>query len=205
MSVVFYYSPMSSASTTHWALEELGVPFEKVKVDLKAGDQNKEAFLAVNPNGKVPAIVHDGVPVFESAAIIIHLGECFGVEKGLFPAAGPQRGEALKWVVWCNATLCEALWRYQRNTSDRIPAEERNTKAAAVAKVDVEKQLDILETSLKGKDYLVANAFSLVDAHVAGFAGYLQMVGFDVKQWPSVSAWVERCRSRPAFARAMGA
>lgn len=105
----------------------------------------------------------------------------------------------------CNATLCEALWRYQRNTSERIPAEERNTKAAAVAKVDVEKQLDILETSLKGKDYLVANAFSLVDVHVAGFAGYLQMVGFDVKRWPSVSSWIDRCRARPAFARAMGA
>ena len=102
MSLVFYYAPFSSAATVHSALEELGVPYEKVKIDLKANDQKKPAFLAINPNGKVPAIVHDGVAIFESAAIIIHLGETFGVEKNLFPAPGVKRAEALKWLVWCN-------------------------------------------------------------------------------------------------------
>src|SRR5262245_46499620 len=105
MSLVFYYSPMSSASTTHWVLEELGVPYEKVKIDLQAGAQKAPDFLKLNPNGKVPVVVHDGVAIFESAALTIYLGEAFGVDKGLFPAPGPERGAAMKWIVWCNVSL----------------------------------------------------------------------------------------------------
>src|SRR5215813_12354098 len=96
MSLVFYYAPMSSAVTIHWALEELGVPYEKVRLDLQARDQDKPAYKALNPNGKVPLLVHDGTPIFESAAILMHLGEAFGVDKGLFPAAGAKRAEAMK-------------------------------------------------------------------------------------------------------------
>jgi glutathione S-transferase len=88
MSLVFYYSPFSSAVTVHWALEELKVPYEKVRIDLQKRDQDKPEFLAKNPNGKVPLLVHDGTPIFESVAILIHLGETFGVERRLFPAPG---------------------------------------------------------------------------------------------------------------------
>jgi len=101
MSLTFYYSPQSSATPVHWTLEELGIPYEKVPIDLKTEQNKQPAFLKLNPNGKVPLIVHDGVPIFESAAIQIYLGETFGVDKGLFPAAGPRRGEAMKWIVWC--------------------------------------------------------------------------------------------------------
>jgi glutathione S-transferase len=95
MSLTFYYSPMSSATRIHWALEELGIPYDKVKVDLAAGDQKKPAYLALNPNGKVPLVVDDGTPIFESLAILIYLGERYGVEKGLFPPGWAERGEAL--------------------------------------------------------------------------------------------------------------
>jgi hypothetical protein len=81
MTLVFHHAPMSSAVTTHWVLEELGVPYDKVKLDLAAGDTRKPAHLAINPNGKVPVIVHDDVPIFESAAISIDLGGTFGVAK----------------------------------------------------------------------------------------------------------------------------
>lgn len=106
---------MSSASAVYWALEELGVPYEKVLIDLKAGDSRKPEFLTINPNGKVPAIVHDGTTVFESGAIQIYLGETFGVERGLFPEAGPKRGAATSWIVWCSVTLVDALARFGRN------------------------------------------------------------------------------------------
>ena len=98
MSLVFYYSPMSTAVVTHWILEELGIPYETVKVDFQK-DTKKPEYVKLNPNGAVPLIVHDGTPIFESAAIAIYLGETFGVEKGLFPAPGPKRGEALKWIT----------------------------------------------------------------------------------------------------------
>ena len=98
MSLVFHHAPMSTAVVTHWVLEELGVPYEKVKVDLKARDQDKPAFRALNPNGKVPTLVHDDIPIFESAAITLHLGETFGVERKLFPPPGTERARAMSWL-----------------------------------------------------------------------------------------------------------
>src|SRR2546430_300796 len=100
MSLKFYYSPMSSATRIHWALEELGVPYEKVKLDLTAGDQKKPEYLALNPNGKVPLVVDDGTVIFESLAILLHLGERYGVEKDLFPSAWAPRAEVFKWMAW---------------------------------------------------------------------------------------------------------
>src|SRR6266516_4392854 len=79
MGIVFYYTPMSSATRVLWALEELGVPFDKVKVDLSKGEQRQPEFLKLNPNGKVPTMVIDGQPVFESLAMLLHLGETYGV------------------------------------------------------------------------------------------------------------------------------
>jgi glutathione S-transferase len=203
MSLVFYYAPFSTATITHWALEELGVPYEKVKLDLQKGDTQKPEFLALNPNGKVPLLVHEGTPIFESVAILIYLGETFGVDKGLFPAPGPRRGAALKWLVWTNVSFAEALARYQRNTNDRIPKEQHNEKAAEVAKADVEKHIGILDSALQGKTFLVGDSFSLVDLHLAGFIGYLGMCGFDASKWPAIGAWLKVCNSRPALGRVM--
>jgi glutathione S-transferase len=203
MSLIFYYSPMSSAVTVHWALEELGVPYEKVKIDLQARDQDKPAFLALNPNGKVPLVVHDGTPIFESVAIFLHLGETFGVAKNLFPPPGLRRAEAFKWLVWTNVSVGEALSRFLHSSSDRIPSERHNAKAAAAAKADVEKHLGILDAALEGKTWLVGESFSLVDVHVAGWASYLGMVGFDTTRWPTLHAWMTRCTARPGFATSM--
>jgi glutathione S-transferase len=204
MSLVFYYSPMSTASMTHIVLEELGISYEKKKVDFKT-DTKKPDFLALNPNGKVPVIVHDGTPIFESAAITAYLGETFGVEKNLFPGPGPKRGVALQWLVWSNVSLGEALSRHQHNVSERIPKEQHNAKAAEVAKADVEKHMAILDAALKGKKFLLGDSFSIVDAHVSSFAGYVAMCGFDTKKWPALDAWVKTCGSRPASERAMKA
>jgi glutathione S-transferase len=197
MSLIFYYSPFTSATTTHWALEELGVPYEKVKVDFKL-DTKKPDFLKMNPNGKVPLLVHDGTPIFESAAIIAHLGETFGVEKNLFPAPGPKRGHALSWLVWANVSLGEALSRHEHNTSERVPKEQHNAKAAEVATADVETHLEILQGALTGKKFILGDAFSLVDVHLGGYTSYLGMCGFELKKWPTIEAWVKICTARPA-------
>jgi glutathione S-transferase len=201
MSLVFYYAPNSSAVTVHWALEELGIPYQKVKIDLQAREQDKADYLALNPNGKVPLLVHDGTPIFESAAIMIHLGETFGVEKKLFPPPGLRRAEALKWIVWVNASLQEALSRYQHNTASYFPAEMHNAKAAEKAKGEVERHLDVLDRALAGKSWLVGDAFSLADVHTAGWAAYVGLCGFTLP--PNVDAWVKRVSARPGFGKAM--
>jgi glutathione S-transferase len=203
MSLIFYYSPMSSAVTVHWALEELGVPYEKVKVDLKAKDNEKPAFLALNPNGKVPLVVHDGTPIFESVAIMIYLGETFGVDKKLFPAPGLARGEAIKWLVWCNVSLNEALSRHQHASSPRIPEEQHNAKAAEVAKAELDKLLGILDGALAGKTWLVGDHFTLTDLHVSAWVEYVGMCGIDTKRFANVTKWKAKSTARPGYTTSM--
>lgn len=202
MGLVFYYAPMSTATVVHWAIEELGVPVEKVKIDLQAGDNKKPEYLKLNPNGQVPLLVHDGVAIFESLAIMIHIGETFGVDKGLFPAPGLERAEAIKWMTWLQVTVGEAVSRYQRNTVERIPAELRNEKAGLAAKADLANMLKILDHALEGKEYLVGGKFSLADVHIVSWMTYFQHFRFDLTLYKNINAWVARCTARPAFSRA---
>ena len=101
MSIVLYWHPMSSASPIASALAELDVAHERVLIDLKAGEQRRPEFLALNPNGAVPTLTVDGAPMFEALAIHLWLGERYGVERGLWPAADtPERLQAMSWCAW---------------------------------------------------------------------------------------------------------
>jgi glutathione S-transferase len=203
MSLKFYYSPMSSATRIHWALEELGIPYEKIRVDLAAGDQRKPEYLALNPNGRVPLLVVDGTPIFESLAILLYLGERYGVDKGLYPAPSLARAEALKWMAWAQATLLDAGGRLLRNASDRFPAEQRNEKAAEAAKKDLGELLGILDCELEHKEYLIDAKFSFADLALAGYMPFLARLGADLGPHKHIQAWLARCTARPALARAM--
>lgn len=202
MSLVFYYSPQSSASPVHWTLEELGVPYEKVAIDIKTGAQKEPDFLKINPNGKVPVLVHDGVPIFESAAIQMYLGELFGVDKGLYPKPGPRRGEVMKWIVWTNATMGEAMSRLGRNVGQWAPEDERNAKAGATAKTDVEGCLRIADEALAGKSYLTGDTLTIADLHLSSWMDYVRMMQIDLAPYKNLSAWLTRCTARPAYAKA---
>jgi glutathione S-transferase len=202
MSLTFYYAPMSTASITSLVIEELGVPCEKVKLDLKKGDTNKPEFLKINPNGKVPVIVHDGTAIWESTAITMYLGETFGVEKKLYPPPGTKRGEAMKWITWANVSLGEAVGRFARNAMDWVPAEQRNAKVAEAAKADVERGLRILDEALEGKSFLLGD-YSLADVHVNSLVDWLRHMKFAVGACARLNAWGQRCTARPAYGRFM--
>lgn len=205
MSLVFHYAPFSTATVTHFALEELGVPYEKVKVDITTGEQHTPAFKALNPMQKVPVIVHDGQPIFESAAIAIYLGETFGVERGLFPAPGLHRGLAIQWIVWANATLNEAVQRTILSASSpRVPAERQNAAMSAWGKADVATRLGVLNEQLARTPYVIGETFSLVDAHLAATVGWLSMIELVPPGLTHLDAWLKRCTSRPAYARVSG-
>ena len=203
MSLIFYYAPMTSATRIHWALEELEMPYEKKKIDLASGEQKTPEYLAMNPNGKVPLVVDEGLAIYESLAILIYLGERYGVDKGLFPAPGMQRAESLTWLCWAQATLADAGARMMRNTSERFPADERNAKAGESAKKEVHDALGIVERALEGKEYLVGGKFSYADLAIAGFVPFFARIGVDLSPFKNIQAWIARCTSRPALARAM--
>jgi len=202
MSLTFYYSPMSTAGITEHVLEELGTPCERVKVDIQKGETRKPEYLRLNPNGKVPLIVHDGVAIWESAAITMYLGEVFGVEKGLYPPAGARRGEAMKWIVWTNATLVEAVSRWMRNTSEWTPVEQHNAQAGEAAQQDIQTCLRILDEALAGRQFLLGG-YTLADTHLNAVTAWLSHMKVDCSAYANFNAWCQRCAARPAYARAL--
>lgn len=202
MSLTFYYTPQSNASRIFWTLQELGVPHEIVKVDLRAGDQKKPDFLALNPNGKVPTIVLDGTPMFESVAIQIALGERFGVEKGLWPQLdSPEHLQALTWLVWGQVTLTAALFRYMQNTSDWVAKELHNAQQAEQALSETHELLRLLDARLGDRPYVTGERFTLVDLDLASVLGWgLHFAKVDIGALKHVQAWLARCTARPACA-----
>lgn len=204
MSLTFYYAPMSTANITEGILAELGTPCERVKLDIRAGETKKPEFLAVNPNGCVPTIVHDGTAIWESSAITMYLGEVFGVDAKLYPQPGPKRGEAMKWIAWGNVTLAEAANRLMMSMPRDGSAPTDAAKAAGEsATADLTKRLGVLDGGLAGKPYLLGADYSLVDTHLQGIVGWLGMMKVDLAPFANVSAWLKRCMERPAIAKMM--
>lgn len=211
MSLRFYFAPMSTASVTEAVLAELSVDCERIQLDISAGETRTAEYLKINPNGRVPTIVHDGTAIWESAAITMYLGETFGVAANLWPMPGPKRGEAMKWVTWCNVNLAEAGGRLaaslptetegavQVNSQDWVPPEERTDFAINKAKADITTCLSVLDIGLEGKPYLLGN-YSLVDTHIQGFVGWLTSMDVDLQAHQNVEAWLGRCGERPALA-----
>jgi glutathione S-transferase len=205
MAIVIHYAPQTRAAMTLWALEELRLPYEKVRVDLEKGDHKTDAFKKLNPNGKVPTVVIDGTPMFESLAILLYLGERYGVEKQLFPAPdGPARMEALTWATWGAATLGGDLVRLIEASHERIPKERHNAAQAAAALLDIERDLGILEARLDGKPFILGADFSLADVVFGGVLAHASMIGaIDLARFPRTTAYSARLKGRSAFGRAM--
>ena len=212
MGLIFYYAPYSTASITEAVLAELGTACERVKLDIDAGDTRKPEFRKINPNGRVPTIVHYGTAIWESSAITMYLGEMFGVDAKLYPAPGPKRGEAMKWIAWSNVSLAEAGGRLsaalptgspgavQAGSVDWVPDEQRAKGAEQKARADLAACLGILDGALGGKQFLLGD-YSLSDTHLQGFIGWIGAMGVDLAPFPNVSSWLTRCGERPALAK----
>jgi GST-like protein len=199
MSIVFYYAPMSSATPVGWALTELGVPHEKVKLDLSKKEQRKPEFLALNPNGKVPTLVVDGTPMFEAVAIMQWLGDRYGVEKKLWPAPNdPARLQAVSWASWSYVTFHTTLARLFMATSDQHK-EFKNAAQEEFCRGEINELLDILDAKLKAKGFLLSDQFSIADLIVSAMIGWASMNKISLEKHANVGAWLERCQSRPSF------
>jgi glutathione S-transferase len=205
MSITLYAAPMSSATPVAHALLELEVPHEQVTLDLAAGDQKKPEFLALNPNGKVPTLVVDGTPMFEALAIMQWLGDRFGVERGLWPAAdAPERLEALSWTTWSYVTYGTQLTRLTYAQSENSPAELHHRPQAEHALKELQDLLGILEARLENRPYLLGESFTLADHIVASVVTYSTYCGVPVDDHPHVADWLARFRARPSFAKIWG-
>ena len=213
MSLTFYYAPYSTAESTKAIFAELehGLPSplaNRIELSISAGDTRKPAYVSdVNPNGRVPAIVHDGVPIWESAAITMYLGETFGVresgdEGSLYPAPGPRRGEAMKWIVWTNTTLTVAAVKLRAAlTSGAVEAGSQHVEGdkEEAARSELAKHLKVLDEGLKGRRFLLGDGYSLADTHVWSFISWLSAMGVSLQEFGNVTGWVARVGARPAL------
>ena len=205
MGIKFYSWPRSSGTRVAWALEELGVGYEYVELDPKKKEHRSPKYLAVNPHGKVPALVDGDQTFFESGAILLHLGNKYGVEKNLWPAGrGQARADAISWTVWAMTELGPYMLQYLYHGLDTpvsYKPEDRSKASAEYNLSQLNRALDALEARLEGREYLFGD-FSLVDVAVASWLGFGTMLGLKLDKHPRLAAWLQRCVERPAFKRA---
>lgn len=181
------------------ALEELGLPYRVVWVDITAGEQFAESYRAVNPNAKVPALVdHDGpggrVVLFESAAILLYLADKTG---RLLPADPQRRWTAVSWVAWQVANQgpmagqATHFLRYAPEQGIDVDyAKERYGR-------EIRRLYEVLDERLTGRDYL-ADEFSVADIACFPWVRVARGHGVDVADYPGVAAWSDRIAARPS-------
>ena len=188
-----------------WALEELGLPYQYVKLDPQKQEHRSPEYLAVNPHGKVPALTDGEQRFFESCAILLHLGNRYGIEKKLWPASGSQaHADATSWTVWATAELGAHMMAYVYHGLDSpfsYKKEDRSKAAAAYDFSQLEGHLNALEARLSGQDYLLG-AFTLADIAAASYLMFGLMLGVSLDKHPRVVDWRKRCAERPALKRA---
>jgi glutathione S-transferase len=206
MAIQFYSWPRSSGTRIHWALEELGIDHEYVQLDRAAGEHRQPAYLAINPNGKVPALVDDGIVLFESLAILLHLGDRYGVERGLWPApdAGQRRADALAWLSWSLTELHAFMMQYLyhgKDTPVSYKPEQRSQAAAEYNLMSLNRQIGMLEMRLASQQHVLGD-FSLVDIPISSSLIFGRRLGVDLGARPTLDAWLERVQQRPALANA---
>lgn len=203
MTIKLYGIPRSRAARCLWLLEELGVPYENVPVSF-IGDVQKPDYLAINPNGRIPALDDDGVVLFESLAINLHLARKYDAGKGLWPADADDQSRAIQWSIWAMTELEPSALQVMLHRAV-LPEESRDDAVASEAEQTLAKPLAVLEGVLKDREYLLGDAFRVADLNVASVLSMAAAIGgMKLDATPRVAAWFARCTARPALARALG-
>jgi GSH-dependent disulfide-bond oxidoreductase len=193
--IKFYNFPLSgNGRRVHFALEEMGLPYEMQIVNILAGEQKKPEYTTINPNGKIPAIVDDGFSLYESFAIVYYLAE---KSQKFFPKDASTRAKIVQWMFYLAAQVHESFampW-FQFAL---VPEAARDAKAIAAAQERAKNYLSIMEQALGANEYLTG-AFSIADISVASAINLHHGAQIDLTSFPKVKAWLDKVRARPAW------
>lgn len=205
MAIRLYAWPRSAGTRVAWALEELSLAYEYVQLDAAKLEHRSADYLAISPMGKVPALVDDEQRLFESGAILLHLGGKYGVSRQLWPdGSGQDRADALSWTVWAMAEfgpyLMQVLY-HGMDTPISYRPEDRSAAAAAFCRSQLQRGLDALEARLQTREHLLGS-FTLADIGAASWLMLGTGFGLELSNHPRVDAWLKGCAARPAQQRA---
>ena len=195
-----YYSPQGRAVRPRWLLEEIGEPYELVRLTL--GKDNKTpAYLKINPNGTVPTLVDGDLVLFESAAICQHLADRHP-EKRLAPPLGtPARGLYYQWIHYAMSGLEPPLVTIFLHTINK-PEAERIPVLVTEARAQLRTVLGVVEQALAGRPFILGDQLTTADVLVGSTLVWAQMMSLLGDDRPATAAYLTRLASRPAFQRA---
>ncbi|MCA9632456.1 MAG: glutathione S-transferase family protein [Myxococcales bacterium] len=193
-TVTFYSNPRSRGRTVHWMLEEVGAPYELKLLRFDKAEHKSPEYLALNPMGKVPAIVHRGVVVTESPAICAYLADAFPAANLAPPVEAAARGSYYRWLFFGSGCLETAI-------VDRGLKRPEVERKGALGYGSFEDTISTLEKALEAGPYLLGEHFTAADVYVASALGWAQMVG-TLEPGEVFGRYLARIGERPAFQRA---
>jgi glutathione S-transferase len=193
MNLTLFHAPNSRSCAARALLEELGVPYDLHVLNLKKNEQRAPAYLAINPMGKVPAILHGDALVTEQPAIFIYLADLFP-EAGLAPAPGdPLRGPYLRWLAFYGSSFEPAI--------TDLAMKREPTPPMMCPYGDYDTMLATLTAQLRAGPYLLGERFSAADVLWGSSLVWATMFKL-VPELPEIMAYIDRIGSRPAARRA---
>lgn len=201
-----FWSPGSASMTPHAVLEEIGAPFELIKIDLEAGQHRSAEYLKLNPNARVPTLVYDDDQVmYEAAAISLFLVERHP-EAGLAPAPGDaKRARFLQWMVYLTNTLQECLIHYW-HPDNFLPDATRQADLKHAAEARVGRLFAFLDGELAAHGpFLCGERLYLCDYYLAMIARWTRRMAKPAHALPNINRLIRAVLARPGYARMLAA
>ena len=175
-----------------WIAKELGLDYEHIPVEIGAAGARRPEYLAINPNGRLPAIDDDGFILWESLAITLYLAKKHG---RLYPATLEGEAKAWQWSLWAVQEVDRGtnIWSLH---AVRLPPGDRDPDRLAEALKVLAPPFKVLDGALAGRPYLLGNDFTVADLNVAAVIS--RAIDMDLGATPCIGDWLKRCLERPA-------
>lgn len=195
-----YWAEDSGALAPQIVLEECGVDYLRQIMDLEAGDETSDEFLAINPRGQVPALqLDDGTIMTESAAIVLHIADSHPHAGLLPPLASRERALVYRWLFYAAANLYEGVLRFYY--SDRYTTEASQAQPVqAAARVYVDSCWDLLENEIAEGPYFLGQSYSVIDPYLLMLSNWHDDADALFKRNPKLQRLCSAVRTRPAVA-----
>ena len=186
----------SRALRTLWMAKELGLDYDHVMVDFATGETRQPSYLAINPNGHVPAIDDGGFILWESMAINLYLAKKYGAGT-LYPATIEDEARAWQWSLWGMTEIERPVLTAMFNRAV-YPPEKRDAAAADAAEKELQHPLGVLDVAVAKTPYLLGDSFTVADLNVAAILSWARPARIDFTAFAKAADWLARCALRPA-------